>query len=56
MTEFYQLRVQQMRADAQDGLQKAKLMIARADYAGGGRARDRQQPGSSPPTRSTGRA
>jgi type II secretory pathway component GspD/PulD (secretin) len=34
MTELYKLRVQQMRADAQDGLQKAKLMIARSDYGG----------------------
>ncbi len=34
LTELYKLRVQQMRADAQDGLQKAKLMIARSDYAG----------------------
>ena len=34
LTELYKLHVQQMRADAQDGLQKAKLMIARSDYAG----------------------
>ncbi len=34
LTELYKLRVQQMRADAQDGLQKSKLMIARSDYAG----------------------
>ncbi len=34
MTDLYKLRVQQMKADAQDGLRKAKLMIARADYTG----------------------
>ena len=34
LTDLYKLRVQQMRSDAQDGLQKAKLMIARSDYAG----------------------
>ena len=34
MSDQYKLRVQQMKADAQDGLRKAKLMIARADYSG----------------------
>ena len=34
MTERQELRIQQMRAEAQDSLRKAKLMIARSDYAG----------------------
>ncbi len=34
MTERQNLRVQQMRAEAQDSLRKAKLSIARSDYAG----------------------
>ena len=29
-----QARIEQMRADAQDSVRKAKLLIARADYAG----------------------
>jgi tetratricopeptide (TPR) repeat protein len=34
MTERQALRVQQMKAEAQDSLRKAKLMIARSDYTG----------------------
>jgi len=34
MTERQTLRIQQMRAEAQDSLRKAKLMIARSDYTG----------------------
>lgn len=34
MNQQYALRVQQIKAEAQDGLRKAKLMIARNDYAG----------------------
>jgi len=34
MTERQALRVQQMRAEAQDSLRKAKLSIARSDYTG----------------------
>lgn len=34
MTERQELRIQQMKAEAVDSLRKAKLMIARSDYAG----------------------
>ncbi len=34
MNQEYALRVQQIKAEAQDGVRKAKLMIARNDYAG----------------------
>jgi general secretion pathway protein D len=34
MTERQELRIQQMKAETQDSLRKAKLMIARSDYAG----------------------
>jgi tetratricopeptide (TPR) repeat protein len=34
MTERQALRVQQMRAETQDSIRKAKLMIARSDYTG----------------------
>ncbi len=34
MSDLYKLKVQELRAEAEDGLRQAKLMIARSDYSG----------------------